>query len=60
MSKQVSVNIDEDVVRWFKKEKHHNINTILKGHIMLVESQRKAAATPDPYFRPMPKQGKKK
>ena len=61
MKKRIQVNIDAATVRWFKKEKNHDINTILKGHIKLVEAQRKAASMPrDPYFRPMLKQGKKK
>ena len=60
MKKQISIKIDADIVRWFKKEKHHDINTILKGHIKLVEAQRKAAGTPDPHFIPNPKPEKKK
>ena len=57
---KLPVNIFEDIVRWFRKEKHHDINTILRGHIKLVEAQRKAAGTPDPYFRPNLKPEKKK
>ena len=60
MKKQTSVKIDADIVGWFNDEKHHDINTILRGHIKLVEAQRKAAAAPDPYFRPNLKPEKKK
>ena len=60
MKKQTSVKIDADIVRWFRKEKHHDINTILRGHIKLVEAQRKAAKVQDPYFRPNLKPEKKK
>ena len=57
---KLPVNIDEAIVRWFRKEKHHDINTILKGHIKLVEAQRKSAKVPDPYFKPNLKPEKKK
>ena len=57
---KLPVNIFEDIVRWFRKEKHHDINTILRGHIKLVEAQRKAAKVSDPYFRPNLKPEKKK
>jgi len=61
---KLPVNIFEDIVRWFRKEKHHDINTILRGHIKLVEAQRKVMNTTfsgkDPYFKPMPKPDKKK
>ena len=60
MKKQIPVKIDADIVRWFDKEKYHDINTILKGHVRLVEAQRKAANTPDQIFRPMLKPDKKK
>ena len=57
---QLPVNIDEAIVRWFRKEKHQDINTVLRGHVKLVEAQRKAAGTPDPHFIPNPKPDKKK
>ena len=60
MKKQIPVKIDADIVKWFDKEKNHDINTILKGHVRLVEVQRKIASIPDPYFRPMLKPDKKK
>jgi len=60
MKKQILVKIDADIVRWFDKEAKHDINTILKGHVRLVEVQRKIASIPDPYFRPMLKPDKKK
>ena len=60
MKKQTSVKIDADIVGWFKNEKHHDINTILRGHIKLVKAQRKSVKIPDPYFKPMPKPDKKK
>ena len=64
VKKQIPVKIDADIVRWFKKEKNHDINTILKGHIKIVEAQRKiwnkAASIPDQFFRPMLKPDKKK
>jgi len=67
MTKQIPVKIDADIVKWFDKEAKHDINTILKGHIKIVEVQRKVASIPDSweiqqtqYFRPMLKQGKKK
>ena len=67
MKKQILVKIDTDIVRWFDKEKNHDINTILKGHIKIVEVQRKIASIPDSweiqqarFFRPMLKPDKKK
>ena len=57
---QLPVNIDEAIVRWFRKEKHQDINTILRGHIKLVEAQRKAAKVQDPFFKPNLKPEKKK
>ena len=60
MKKQILVKIDTDIVRWFDKEANHDINTILKGHIKLVEVQRKAASIPGQFFRPMLKPDKKK
>ena len=60
MKKQILVKIDADIVKWFKKEANHDINTILKGHIKLVEVQRKIASIPDQFFRPMLKPDKKK
>ena len=60
VKKQIPVKIDADIVKWFDKEAKHDINTILKGHVRLVEAQRKAANTPDQFFRPMLKPDKKK
>ena len=60
MKKQIPVKIDADIVRWFEKEANHDINTILRAHIKIVEVQRKIASIPDPYFRPMLKPDKKK
>jgi len=60
MKKQIPVKIDADIVKWFNKEANHDINTILKGHIKLVEVQRKIASIPDQFFRPMLKPDKKK
>jgi len=64
MKKQIPVKIDADIVKWFNAEASHDINTILKGHIQIVEVQRKiwkkAASIPDQFFRPMLKPDKKK
>jgi len=60
MKKQTSVKIDADIVRWFKKEKHHDINATLRDYIKIAEAKRKAWSVLDPYFKPNLKPDKKK